>query len=373
MKRARPAETEAAIPLAHPLIGEEEKRAVMRVLESGQLAQGPVVAQFEEEFARWCGVKHAVAVSSGTTGLHLALLAHGLGAGDEVITVPFTFIASANAVLYTGATPVFVDVEPDTFCIDPSLVEAAITPRTRAILPVNLYGQPASMVELQEIARRRGLLVIEDACQAHGATVQGVKVGALGNTAVFSLYPTKNMTAGEGGLITTDDDRLAASVRMLRQHGESERYKHQVLGYNFRLTDLAAAIGLPQLRHVDAFNASRRHNAEALSAGLKGVPGITPPVERRGYTHVYHQYTVRVAKERDRLRAALAARGIGSGVYYPIPVHRQPVYVDRGYGDQSYQWSEQLAREVLSLPVHPAVSEADIRRIVQAVSEEMSS
>jgi dTDP-4-amino-4,6-dideoxygalactose transaminase len=369
----KPTQTENAIPLAHPLIGEEEKRAVMRVLESGQLAQGPVVAEFEEEFARWCGVAHAVAVSSGTTGLHLALLAHGIGAGDEVITAPFTFIASANAVLYTGAKPVFVDVEPDTFCLDPALVEAAITPRTRAILPVHLYGQPAAMVELQDIARRRGLLVIEDACQAHGATVHGVKVGALGNTAVFSLYPTKNMTAGEGGLITTDDDQLASSMRMLRQHGESERYKHLVLGYNFRLTDLAAAIGLPQLRHVDAFNVTRRSNAHALSAGLKDVPGIIPPVERPGYGHVYHQYTVRVTKGRDRLRAALAARGIGSGVYYPIPVHRQPVYIERGYGDQSYPWSEQLAGEVLSLPVHPAVSEADIRRIVRAVSEEMSS
>jgi dTDP-4-amino-4,6-dideoxygalactose transaminase len=372
MKEAHSFETERAIPLAHPLIGDEEKGAVMRVLESGQLAQGPVVAQFEQEFARWCGVKHAVAVSSGTAGLHLALLAHGLRDGDEVITTPFTFIASANAVLFTGATPVFVDVEPDTFCIDPSRVEAAITPRTRAILPVHLYGQPAAMIELQDIARRHGLLVIEDACQAHGATVKGKKVGSLGNTAVFSLYPTKNMTAGEGGLVTTDDDQLASSMRMLRQHGESERYMHQVLGYNFRLTDLAAAIGLAQLRHVDEFNASRRRNAAALSAGLKGVRGIIPPVERKGYGHVYHQYTVRVAKERDRLRAALAARGIGSGVYYPIPVHRQPLYVDRGYGELSYPSSEQLAREVLSLPVHPAVSDADVKRIVQVVSEEMS-
>jgi dTDP-4-amino-4,6-dideoxygalactose transaminase len=275
-------------------------------------------------------------------------------------------------VLFTGATPVFVDVEPDTFCIDPSRVEAAITPRTRAILPVHLYGQPAPMIELQDIARRHGLLVIEDACQAHGATVKEKKVGALGNTAVFSLYPTKNMTAGEGGLITSDDDELVAMIKMLRQHGESERYKHQVIGYNFRLTDLAAAIGLAQLRRVDSFNASRRHNAEALTAGLEGVRGVTPPVERTGYGHVYHQYTVRVTKERDRLRAALAARGIGSGVYYPIPVHRQPVYADRGYGDLSYPWSEQLAREVLSLPVHPAVSDADVARIVNVVREEIT-
>jgi dTDP-4-amino-4,6-dideoxygalactose transaminase len=373
MKPVRSSEAASAIPLAHPLIGDEEKLAVMRVLDSGQLAQGPVVAQFEEEFARWSGVKHAVAVSSGTAGLHLALLAHGIGEGDQVITSPFTFIASANAVLFTGATPVFVDVEPDTFCIDPGLVEAAITDRTRAILPVHLYGQPAAMIELHEIARRHGLLVIEDACQAHGATVQGKKVGALGNTAVFSLYPTKNMTAGEGGLITTADDKLASTMRMLRQHGESERYKHEILGYNFRLTDLAAAIGLTQLRHVDAFNAARRKNAAMLNSGLEGVRGVTPPIERPGYGHVYHQYTVRIAQERDRVRAALTARGIGSGVYYPIPVHRQTVYVNRGYGNLSFPWSEQLAREVLSLPVHPAVSDADVRRIVQALREEMSA
>jgi len=373
MKQARAIAGERAIPLSHPLIGNEEKAAVMRVLDSGQLAQGPVVAQFEVEFAHWCGVKHALAISSGTAALHLALLAHGIGEGDEVITTPFTFIASANAMLFTGAKPVFVDVEPETFCIDPSKVEAAITRRTRAILPVHLYGQPAAMIELDEIARRRGLLVIEDACQAHGATVRGKKVGTLGNMAVFSLYPTKNMTAGEGGLITTDDDGLASSIRMLRQHGESERYLHQVLGYNFRLTEMAAAIGLTQLRRVDGFNATRRRNAEILRRGLANIRGLIPPVERMGYGHVYHQYTVKVTKGRDRLRAALAARGIGSGVYYPIPVHKQPVYADRGYGNLSFPVSERLCRQVLSLPVHPDLSDSDLARIIQAVREETSA
>ena len=371
MKEVRSVAKPSAIAIAHPFIGEEEKRAVMRVLESGQLAQGPVVAQFEEEFARWCGVKHAVAVSSGTAGLHLALLAHGIGPGDEVITSPFTFIASANSVLFTGATPVFVDVELDTFCIDPTRVEAAITPRTRAIMPVHLYGNPAQLPELMQIARQRGLFMVEDAAQAHGATVVGKKVGTFGNTAVFSLYPTKNMMAGEGGLVTTDDDRIASAIRMLRQHGESERYHHRVLGYNFRMTDLCAAIALVQLHRLDGFNATRRRNAEILSSGLDGVPGVITPTERPDYEHVYHQYTIRVHEQRDRLKAALAARGIGTGIYYPIPLHRQQVYVDRGYSDQSFPMSERLATEVLSLPVHPALSDADLARVVESIREEL--
>jgi dTDP-4-amino-4,6-dideoxygalactose transaminase len=364
---------EADIPLAHPWIGAEEKEAVLRVLESGQLAQGPVVARFEQAFARWIGVQHAVAVSSGTAGLHLALLAHGIGAGDEVITTPFTFIASANSVLFTQARPVFTDVEPATFCIDPTLVERAITSRTRAILPVHLYGHPAAMPELADIARRHSLVLIEDACQAHGATVGGKRVGALGHTAVFSLYPTKNMTSGEGGFVTTDDAAIATSVRSLRQHGESERYHHRVLGYNFRMTDLAAAIGLAQLARIDGFNAARRRNAHILSAGLAGIAGLTPPVERAGYGHAFHQYTVRIALGRDRLRSALSDRGIGTGVYYPVPLHRQPVYTDRGYGNESLPVSDLLAQEVLSLPVHPALTDSDVERIVRTVHEEMEA
>ena len=361
------------IALAQPMLGADEKRAVMEVLESGQLAQGPVVAAFEKAFARWVGVEHAVAVSSGTAGLHLALLAHGVGAGDEVITTPFTFIASANAVLFTGASPVFADVEADTFCIDPALVEAAITPRTRAILPVHLYGHPAAMMELGAIARRHGLHLIEDACQAHGATVGGHKVGALGHTAVFSLYPTKNMTSSEGGFVTTDDGAIAATVRSLRQHGETERYHHDVLGYNYRMTDVAAAIGLAQLARVDGFNAARRRHAGILSDRLAGTRGLTTPQERAGCGHVYHQYTVRVADGRDMLRSRLAVHGIATGVYCPVPVHLQPVYARRGYDRQSLPVAERMAREVLSLPVHPALTEADVHRIVRAVREERES
>jgi perosamine synthetase len=370
MKEARRVASERRIALAQPMIGDDEKRAVMDVLDSGQLAQGPVVAAFEEAFARWVGVEHAVAVSSGTAGLHLALLAHGVGSGDEVITTPFTFIASANAVLFTGAKPVFVDVEPDTFCIDPALVEAAITSRTRAILPVHLYGHPAAMSELGAIARRHRLVLIEDACQAHGATVGAHKVGALGHTAVFSLYPTKNMTSAEGGFVTTDDAAIAGTVRSLRQHGESERYHHDELGYNYRMTDVGAAIGLAQLARVDGFNAARRHHAGILSKGLAGLNGVITPVERSGYAHVYHQYTVRVAEGRDSLRSRLATRGIASGVYYPVPVHRQPVYARRGYDRQSFPVSERMAREVLSLPVHPALAAPDLERIVRVVREE---
>lgn len=372
MKEARPVASERRIAIAQPMIGDEEKNAVLRVLESGQLAQGPVVAAFEEAFARWIGVKHAVAVSSGTAGLHLAMLAHGIGEGDEVVTTPFTFIASANAVLLTRATPVFADVEDETFCIEPSLVEAAITPRTRAILPVHLYGHPAAMRELTDIAQRHGLLVIEDACQAHGATIDARKVGGLRHTAVFSLYPTKNLTSGEGGFVTTDDPAIASRIRTLRQHGESERYHHDVLGYNFRMTDIAAAIGLAQLARLDGFNSVRRHNAEILNTGLAVIPDLIAPVERRGYGHVYHQYTVRIRDGRDRLRAGLAARGIGTGLYYPIPLHHQPVYAERGYATQSFPTAERLAHEVLSLPVHPALDEADLQRIVRALREEMA-
>lgn len=371
VKQAQPAASDARIALAHPIIGDDEKRAVLDVLESGQLAQGPVVAEFEDAFARWVGVKHAVAVSSGTAGLHLALLAHGIGADDEVVTTPFTFIASANAVLMAGAKPVFADVEAETFCIDPALVEAAITPRTRAILPVHLYGHPAQMDELADIARRNGLVLIEDACQAHGAKVNGRTVGALGNTAAFSLYPTKNMTSGEGGFVTTDDSGVAAAVRMLRQHGESERYHHTVLGYNYRMTDVAAAIGLAQLARVEGFNAARRRHAAILDSGLAEIGGLATPVERSGCEHVYHQYTVRVAEGRDGLRSRLAARGIATGVYYPVPVHRQPVYTERGYGGQSLPVAERLTQEVLSLPVHPALSGEDLQSIVQATREEV--
>lgn len=341
----------------------------MAVLESGHLAQGPVTAKFERAFADWCGVRNAIAVSSGTAALHLLMLAHGIKAGDEVITTPFTFAASANAVLFVGATPVFVDVEADTGCLNPELVEAAITPRTKAILPVDLYGHPAAILELKAIAARHQLLVIEDACQAHGATIGEKKAGALGVSAAFSFYPTKNMTTGEGGMVTTDDDEFAARLRPLREHGARNRYQHEVLGFNYRMTDIAAAIGLAQLAKLDGFNARRRHNAALLTDGLKESDRLLTPVEKPGYTHVYHQYTVRIAEGRDRARQRLRDAGIGTAVHYPMTVPRQPLYQSLGYRPEDTPVADALAGQVLSLPVHPALTGDDLERITGSVLE----
>ena len=362
-------ETLKTIQIASPQIGDEEKDAVMAVLSSGQLAQGPVVEAFEREFAAWCGVKHAVAVNSGTAALHLLMLAHGVGEGDEVITSPFTFVASANAALFVGARPVFVDIEPQTYCLDPEKVEAAITPRTKAIMPIDLYGHPAAVPEIHDIARRHGIAVIEDACQAHGAAIGNRKAGALGVSASFSFYPTKNMTTAEGGMVTTDDDVIAGKVGVLRQHGATHRYLHDVLGFNFRMTDISAAIGRAQLAKLDRFNERRRRNASVLDEGLAGVAGVRLPRERPGYRHVYHQYTITVEGDRDRLQQGLREQGVGTAVHYPIPVHRQPLYQQLGYREVSLPVAEHAAAHVLSLPVHPALSESDLDRIVDAVKK----
>ena len=349
------------------MIGDEERAAVMAVLDSGQLAQGPVVEAFEKEFADWCGVKHAVAVSSGTAALHLLLLAHGVKDGEEVITTPFTFIASANAALYVRARPVFVDIEPTTFCLDPAKVEAAITEKTRAIIAIDMYGHPAAIDDLRAISERRGLVLIEDACQAHGAAIGRRKAGALGVSATFSFYPTKNMTTGEGGMVTTHDDEIAAAVRTLRQHGATQRYRHQVLGYNFRMTEMAAAIGRAQLVKLDGFNERRRQNAAYLNRGLESIDGLALPVERRDFRHVYHQYTVRITADRDGMQDRLQGMGIGTAVHYPIPVHRQPLYTELGYGGASMPVSDSAAEQVLSLPVHPKLSNSDLDRIIDSV------
>ena len=352
------------IPIARPLISDEEKQAVLQVLESGMLAQGPTVEAFERAFAELCGVEHAVATSSGTTALHVALLAHGIGPGDEVITTPFTFIATANAILYVGAKPVFVDIDPATFNIDPSLIEVAITSRTKAILPVHLFGLPADLDLILEIAEQYGLPVIEDACQAHGATYGDRCVGSFG-TGCFSFYPTKNMTSAEGGMITTDDAALADYCREVRQHGMRRRYYHDRLGYNFRMTDVHAAIGLAQLQKLNGFNQARRANATYLSQHLRDV---TTPTTPAGRTHVYHQYTVRVPDaQRDIVLDGLRAQGVSAGVYYPVPIHRQHLYRDLGYDDHLPN-AERAAHEVLSLPVHPALTGEDLKRIVNAVN-----
>jgi perosamine synthetase len=351
------------IRIAMPLLASEEKNAVVSVLESGQLAQGSRVAEFEQAFAAYIGVGHVIAVSSGTAALHTALLAHGIGPGDEVITSPFTFIASANAILYTGAKPVFADIDPATYNLDPTKVAARITPRTRALLPVHLYGQPCDMDALMVLARKHHLVIIEDACQAHGASFRGRKVGSFG-TGCFSFYPTKNMTTAEGGAITTDDAEIADRARLIRSHGSRERYRHEILGYNYRMTDLEAAIGLAQLRKLEAWNSIRIENAGYLTEHLSAdvTPYIAP--ERR---HVFHQYTIRVRGDRDAARAKLSAAGIETAIHYPMPVHCQPLYTQLGYRDELVE-SERASRQVLSLPVHPGLAESDLEEIAKAVS-----
>ena len=357
------------INMAKPVMGEEEKKAVIEVLESGILAQGPRVAAFEEGFAKMCSTKHAIATSNGTTALHIALLAHGIGAGDEVITPPFTFIASANSVLYAGGTPVFVDIDPRTFNMDPAKIEAAITPNTKAILPVHLYGMTCDMGAIMEIAKAHGLAVIEDACQAHGAEFKGKRAGSFG-TGTFSLYPTKNITSAEGGMITTDDDVIAEKCQVIRNHGMRRRYYHDELGFNFRMTDVHAAIGNAQLAKLDDHNNKRCANARFYDAHLKGV---TTPFVPEGYKHVYHQYTLRVPDgKRDALREFLKEKGIGTEVYYPVPIHQQSFYMERFGSSQTLPVTEAAAKEVLSIPVHPQLSQEDLESVAGAINEFMA-
>ncbi|MFL5734109.1 MAG: DegT/DnrJ/EryC1/StrS family aminotransferase [Chloroflexia bacterium] len=355
------------INIARPMMGEEEKAAVIAVLESGQLAQGSVVSNFEHLFAEYCGVKHAVATSNGTTALHVAVLANEIGPGDEVITTPFTFIASANSIIYAGARPVFVDIDPVSFNIDVGKIEAAITPHTKAIMPIDLFGNPAEMGRIKEIAKKHRLLVIEDAAQAHGAEENGRRCGSWG-TGCFSFYPTKNITTGEGGMVTTNDDRIADRARLLRSHGMQVRYYHESLGFNFRMTNIHAAIGVAQMPKLERFNEQRIANAAYLSEHLPSDCVLVPTV-RPGTRHVFHQYTVRVLPplDRDTVREKLAIAGVGSEVYYPVPVHKQQVYMSMGYGSQSFPESEKAAKQVLSLPVHPGLTQEDLETIVAAV------
>jgi len=357
------------ISIAKPQLGEEEKRAVLEVLDSGMIAQGPRVKAFEETFAAMCGVKHAVATSSGTTALHVALLAAGIGEGDEVITSPFTFIASANSILYTGASPVFVDIDPATYNLNPAQLEAAISPRTKAIMPIHLFGLCCDMDPILEIARKHQLVVIEDACQSHGAMYKGRRAGSFG-IGTFSFYPTKNMTSAEGGMITTDDDTIDEKCRVIRQHGMRRRYHHDELGFNFRMTDVHAAIGLEQLKKLEFRNQQRRANARFLSDHLEGV---VVPFEPDGCVHVYHQYTVRVTDgKRDDLRSFLQENGVGSEVYYPVPVHKQKFFQEELGYDVTFPEVERATLEVLSLPVHPALSQSDLETIVAKVNEFMA-
>lgn len=354
------------IPIAKPLLGDEEINAVAAVLQSGMIAEGERVREFENKFAEYIGVEHAVAVNSGTSALHAALLAHNIGNGDEVITTSFSFIATANSILFTGAKPVFADIEYDTFNIDTDDILEKITPKTRGLMPVHLYGHPAGMKAIMEIAQDHDLVVIEDACQAHGAMYGDKKAGSFG-TGAFSFYPTKNMTTSEGGMITTHDSKVAERARMIRSHGSKQRYLHEVIGYNLRMNDISAAIGLVQLEKLDGFTQMRQRNAKILSDGLRDVDGITIPAIWDGCGHVFHQYTIR-AENRDELSAMLNGGGIGTGIYYPIPIHKQPVYRKLGYDDNLPE-CEIAAQEVLSIPVHPAVSKDELMTIIEGIKK----
>ena len=363
------------IPAAAPLIGDDEVAAVERVLRSGMLAQGPEVAAFEREFAtRFVDGRTTVAVNSGTSGQLLGLLASGVGPGDEVIVPSFTFAAVANSVVLAGATPVFVDIEPAHFTLDPTRVRAAVTARTKGIMPVHLYGHPFLVDGIEEVARAHGLAIYDDAAQAHGAAWRGRPAGTIGTFGMFSLYPTKNMTAIEGGMVSCADEQVARRIRLLRNQGMETQYANEVVGYNNRMSEVHAAVGRVQLGRVGAWTRQRQGNAAFLDAALAGIDGLTVPAVAEGAEHVYHQYTVRIAAgERDRVRDALRdEHEVGSGVYYPIPNHRLPSLARFAPTDELPE-TERAAQEVLSLPVHPSLTAGDLDRIVTGVAAVMSA
>ncbi|MCX8173981.1 MAG: DegT/DnrJ/EryC1/StrS family aminotransferase [Thermoplasmata archaeon] len=349
------------IPQAKPAIGEEEISAVREVLLSGNLAQGKLVKQFEEEFARAIGVKHAIAVANGTCALEIALMCAGVKKGDEVVTTPFTFVATTNAICMTGAKPVYADIEPDTFNISPASIGERITKKTRAILPVHLYGLPANMGEIMKIAVENNLLVIEDACQAHGAKVNGKFVGGIGDIGVFSFYPTKNMTTGEGGMITTNNDEMAEKARIIRNQGQVARYEYSMLGYNYRMTDISAAIGLCQLKKLHEFNRRRKEIAEVYNENLRDVVKI--PVTPDGYEHAYHQYTIQTDK-REGLREYLTKAEIGTGIYYPKLLYEYP-HLNKYR--RKCQNAEKVKNTCLSLPIFPLLSDEEVRVVVNTI------
>jgi len=359
------------IPVGMPDIGEEEIEAVAGVLRSGMLAQGPRTAEFEEKFAGYCGTDNAVAVNSGTAALHATLLALGIGSGEEVIVPAFTFFATASSVCMAGARPAFADVDPETFNISVESIQELLTQRTRAVIGVHLFGQPFEVNALREICGERGIPLIEDAAQAHGAEFHGVKTGNLATAGCFSFYPTKNMTTGEGGMVTTNDADLAKKIRIIINHGQPEKYVHTCLGYNFRMTDIGAVIGLVQLGKLDHYNARRQDTAAYYDTHIT-ADGIELPVVIPGMTHVYHQYVIRVTDEcrlsRDQLAIVLRDKGIGTAVHYPIPLHRQPVFEECARKG-SCPVADRLAGEVLSLPVHPRVTDSEREYIIKSITE----
>jgi dTDP-4-amino-4,6-dideoxygalactose transaminase len=340
--------------------------ALARVLDSGQFVLGTEVAGFEQEFAAYCGAAECIGLNSGTSALHLALLAAGVGPGDEVITVPFTFVASVAAVLYTGARPVLVDIDPRSFTMDPAAIEALITSRTKAILPVHLYGQPADMDPIMEVARRHHLVVIEDAAQAHGAKYKGRPVGSIGDITCFSFYPGKNLGAyGEAGAVTTSNPEYARTIRMLRDWGQDSKYHHVLHGFNFRMEAFQGAILRVKLRHLERWTEARRAIVGKYNH-LLASSGVERPKEMLWGRHVYHVYTLRT-DDRDQLHASLQKEGIQTGIHYPVPVHLQPAYADLGYGRLAFPQSEKAADQVLCLPLYPEMTDDQIERVSEAL------
>lgn len=347
----------------------EIEAAALSVLRSGRYVLGEEVAALEEEFAAYCGTRHAVAVNSGTSSLHLALLAAGVGAGDEVITTPFTFVATAAAIRYVGARPVFVDIDPATFTIDPARIERAISPRTRAIVPVHLYGQMAEMDAIMLIAAKHGLAVVEDACQAHGGLYKGQRAGSLGLSGCFSFYPGKNLGAcGEGGIVVTNNDEQARLVRMLRDWGQDRRYHHVLEGYNYRMDGIQGAILRVKLRHLESWTEARRSWARLYSQLLANAP-VEVPREAPGRRHVWHIFAVK-ARNREQLQKLLAREGVETGLHYPVPVHLQPAYAALGYGPGDFPASEAAAHSVLSLPLYPELSGREIEIVSELVRQD---
>jgi dTDP-4-amino-4,6-dideoxygalactose transaminase len=349
-------------------IKEEILEAISHTLESMQFILGKEVAAFEAEFAAYSGAQYAIGVNSGTSALHLALLAAGIGPGDEVITVPFTFVATVAAILYTGAKPVLVDIDPSTYTMDPQKIERALTPRTKAIVPVHLYGQAADMDSILEVARRHNLIVIEDAAQAHGAEHNGRRCGSIGDLGCFSFYPGKNLGAyGEGGLVTTNNPEFARTIELLRDWGAEKKYHHVLRGYNYRMEGVQGAILRVKLRYLEAWTEARRRHAAAYNQALSDC-GLRLPVEAHGNRHVYHVYAV-LSAQRDQLNDALNARGVQTGIHYPVPVHLMPAYADLKYQCGDFPVAERVANEELSLPMFPELTEAQIAAVSAAVAE----
>jgi len=352
------------INVASPDIGRKERRAVNKVLKSRGLAQGPQVLEFENEFSKLAVDNfRCIAVNSGTSALHLMLLAYGIGKGDEVIVPSFSFAATANAVALTGAKPVFVDIDPHSFCVDPQAIDAAVTGKTRAVMAVHLYGMPANMKQIIAVANKHDILLFEDAAQAHGAGIDKTPVGTFGDAAAFSFYPTKNMTSGEGGMIVVYDAGIERTCRMLRNQGMEKRYQNEIVGLNNRMTDIHATIGRVQLTKLNKYNNYRIENARFLNENLEGV---VVPKAPKGYKHVYHQYTIRVVdQDRDKFSQELEKLGVGSGVYYPTPIHKLPSYNSK----LDLPETDKAAREVLSLPVHPKLTTRELHKIVISVNK----